>query len=55
MVTVVIDGKEMRFTGRLADVIRKIVEHADRIAEGSKIVRMALRKEKITLSVEEEL
>lgn len=55
MVKVVIDGKEIRLTGRLADVVRKIVEHADRITDGSKILRLALRKDKVSISIEEEL
>lgn len=55
IVTVTIDGREFRFTGRLADVIRMIVENADRLAEGSKVLRLAMRKEKVTASIEEEL
>ncbi len=52
---IVIDGREYRVPARVADVIRTIVEHADRIADGSKVLRLALRKEKITASIEEEL
>jgi hypothetical protein len=55
MVTVIIDGREYRVPARVADVIRKVIEHADRISEGSKVLRLALRKEKITASIEEEL
>jgi|WetSurMetagenome_2_1015567.scaffolds.fasta_scaffold1381949_1 hypothetical protein len=55
MVPVVIDGREYRVPRRVVDVLLKVVEHADRIAEGSKILRLALRKEKITASIEEEL
>jgi len=55
MIVVIIDGKRHEFAGRVADVIRKIVENADRIKDGSKVIRLALRKEKITVSIEEEI
>ncbi len=55
MVVVKIDGKEHTFIGRVAEVIRLIVEQADRIASGSKVLRLALRKEKVTATIEEEL
>jgi hypothetical protein len=55
MVKVLIDGREVVLVGRLADVVRRIVEHSARIAEGSKVLRIALRGTKVTLSVEEEL
>lgn len=55
MVVVAIDGREYTVPARVADVIRKVIEHADRIADGTKILRLAMRKEKITASVEEEL
>jgi hypothetical protein len=55
MVTVIIDGREYRVPARVADVIRKVIEHADRIAEGSKILRLTMRKETVKASLEEDL
>lgn len=55
MVSVVIDGVEHNVPPRVADVIRTVIEHADRIAEGSKVLRLVLRKEEIKASVEEDL
>jgi hypothetical protein len=55
MSVVVVDGREYRVPRRVADVIRKVLEHADRIASGSKVLRLALRKETITATIEEEL
>lgn len=55
MVLVVIDGHEYRVGNRIKDVLLKVIEHADRIAEGSKVLRLTLRKEEVKASVEEEL
>lgn len=55
MVKVVIDGREVVLDGRLADVVRKLVEKKERIREGSKIVRIALRGPKVAMTVEEEV
>jgi hypothetical protein len=55
MVVIVVDGREYHVTKRVADAVRKILEHADRIASGSKVLRLALRKESVTATIEEEL
>jgi hypothetical protein len=55
MVVVIVAGREYRVPRRVADVLLKVIEHADRIAEGSKILRLALRGTDIKASVEEDL
>jgi hypothetical protein len=55
MVKVVIGVYEFQVPRRVADILRQIAEKADRLAEGSKVLRVALRGPKVTMTVEEEL
>lgn len=54
-VVVVIDGHEYRIEKRVADLVKKIVEQADRLADGTKTLKACLRGHEVKLTVEEEL
>lgn len=50
-----IDGQEVVLSKRLADVVRRLVRIEERIKDGSKVVRIALREQSVKVSIEEEV
>lgn len=55
MVVVIVGNERYELRGRLAEVVQLILRNSERLRDGSKVLRLCLRRDSVTATIEEEV